>query len=242
MSATVLAAVGLAREAKIAARLGLTPVISGADGKLLERRLVAASAGARAVVSFGIAGALAPLLHVGDLLVVSHVVAGDEHYSCDQAWSQILRTKLPGAHSCVIAGVDRVVGHIASKQNLFRTTGAHAVDMESHIAARFARERGLPFVVLRAVSDESVRVLPPAALVPLKQSGKPHLTAILKSLLQEPDQLSELMQTGREAKAAMRSLLRCGDLVGPGLGCPYLGEFGLDMAREDKLGRPLVRQ
>jgi adenosylhomocysteine nucleosidase len=220
---TVLAAVGLAKEAKIATRLGLTPVVGCGDGKLLERSLISASAGATAVVSFGIAGALAPLLQVGDLMVATHVVTDDEHFSCDQAWSKILRTRLVGAHSGVIAGVDMVIGHMEGKRGLFRTTGAHAVDMESHIAARFAKERGLPFAVVRAISDNSRRTLPPAALLPLGPKGKPRLFPILKSLFSEPDQLGELVQTGRDAGAAFRALLRCRDLAGAGLGCPYLG-------------------
>ena len=220
---SILAAVGMAKEAKIATRLGLVPVVSCGDSRQLEHKLVSASAGATAVISFGIAGALAPLLQVGDLLVATHVVNDDEHYSTDQAWSKILRTRLQGAHSGTIAGVDGVIAHMEGKKNLFRKTGAHAVDMESHVAARFAKERGLPFVVLRAISDGSKRTLPPAALLPLSPKGKPRLFPVLKSLLSEPDQLGELIQTGREAGAAFRALLRCRDLVGPGLGCPYLG-------------------
>jgi hypothetical protein len=109
------------------------------------------------------------------------------------------------------------------KRSLFRTTGAHAVDMESHIAARFAHERGLPFVALRAVCDDALRTLPPAALEPPTQSGRVRLFAVLKSLLRDPSQFKELIQTGHEASAAFRALHRCSRLLGRGLGCPYLG-------------------
>ena len=100
--------------------------------------------------------------------------------------------------------------------------GAHAVDMESHIAARFAEKRGLPFVALRVICDGSQRTLPPAVLEPLKPNGKPQLLAILKSLTRDPLQIPELFQAGREAGKAFRALLRCRNLLGPGLGCPYL--------------------
>jgi hypothetical protein len=47
--------------------------------------------------------------------------------------------------------------------------------------------------------------------------------AVLKSLLSDPSQFPELIQTGREASAAFHALLRCRNLLGRGLGCPYLG-------------------
>ena len=223
MKTVVLAVVGLAREARIAKRAGLVPIVGSGNSELLAQRLQAVVPTVEAIISFGIAGSLAPLLRVGDAVVATHVVTDNHHYACDPTWSRILRTKLPDARSAVIVGVDTPASHIAHKKNLFRMTGAHAVDMESHIAARFAVERGVPFVALRVISDGSERTLPPAALEPLKPSGKPRLFAVLRSIVSEPDQLPELVQTAREANAAFRTLLRCRHLLGAGLGCPYLG-------------------
>ncbi len=223
MTVTLLAVVGLAREARIVKRAGLVPVIGAGNSRLLTRRLSAAPPDLAGVVSFGIAGALAPLLEVGDTVIATHVVTDREHYACDAAWSRVLRTKLPEAQSAVIAGVDAPAGHIGAKKDLFRETGAHAVDMESHIAARFALDRGVPFVVIRVISDRAGRTLPPAALERLRWSGKPRIFAVLRSLIREPRQVPELFQTAREASVAFRALLRCRDILGPGLGCPYLG-------------------
>jgi len=219
----VIAAVGLAKEARYARRFGLTPVISAANSKLLARRLRAVGPDVCGIVSLGLAGALAPIPEVGDALIGTHVVTDREHYACDPGWSKILRTKLPEAHSVVIAGVEEPAMHMSAKRDLFRDTGAHAVDMESHVAARFAHERGLPFVVLRVVSDDCHRTLPPAALERLSLKGNPRLFAILGSLWREPDQFGELMRTAREAGTAFKTLLRCLRVLGPGLGCPYLG-------------------
>ena len=223
MSATVLAVIGLAKEARIAARAGLVPVVGAGNSNLLRRRLKSAAPDLAGVVSFGIAGALAPLLKVGDAVVATHVVTDREHYACDAGWSAALRTKLPAAQSVVIAGVDAPAGHIGAKKDLFRATGAHAVDMESHVAARFALDRGVPFVALRVISDGPQRTLPPAAIERLTIRGRPRLFAIMKSLLREPQQFPELLQTAREASAAFRELFRCLHVLGPGLGCPYLG-------------------
>jgi len=190
---------------------------------LLAERLEKVADGAKAVVSFGIAGSLSPLLRPGDVVVGTYVVAENEHYTCDAAWSQILRARLPHARAAIIVGVDYVVAHMAMKTALMRTAGAHAVDMESHIAARFAKKLGIPFVALRTISDGNTRTLPPAALEPLKPSGRPRLIAVLKSLIDDPTQLPELLRTGRECGKAFRSLTRSRKSLGAGFGCPYLG-------------------
>jgi adenosylhomocysteine nucleosidase len=221
---TVLAVTGLAREARIARRAKLTPVISGTDGVLLTARLEEAIAkGARGIVSFGIAGALVPLLKIGDVVVATHVVHEDERYPTDPQWTQIIRAKLPRAVPGVIAGHDQIVSHVDGKRRLLALTGAYAVDMESHIAARLAKRRGIPFVAIRTISDAANRGLPPAAQLPLKPSGRIRLGRVLVSVASEPSQIPDLMRTSREAGRALRALLRCRDALGLFLGCPYLG-------------------
>ena len=218
----VVAVVGLAKEARIARRFGLTPVIGACNAKLLKRRLKALGPDVCGIVSLGLAGGLAPIPQVGDALIGSHVVTEREHYASDPGWSKVLRTKLPEAHSVVMAGVEEPAMHMGAKKELFRATGAHAVDLESHIAARFAHERGIPFVVLRVISDDCHRTLPPAALVRLSLNGNPRLFAVLGSLIREPGQFGELMRTAREAGIALKTLQRVLRTLGPGLGCPYL--------------------
>ena len=44
-----------------------------------------------------------------------------------------------------------------AKAALRATTGADAVDMESHIAARYAEQHSLPFAALRVISDPAHR-------------------------------------------------------------------------------------
>ncbi len=222
---TVLAVVGLAREARIARRAKLIPVISGGDGELLTRRLEDAIAKhhPKGIVSFGIAGALAPLLKIGDTIVATHIVQGDERYATDPAWLALLRHKLPRATPGIIVGHGQIVSHVDGKRRLLATSGAHAVDMESHIAARLAARHGIPFAAIRTISDAAHRGLPPAALVPLKPTGRIRVVRVLRAVAQEPSQISDLLRTGREAGRAFRALLRSRNALGLFLGCPYLG-------------------
>jgi adenosylhomocysteine nucleosidase len=221
---TVIAVTGLAREARIARRAKLAPVIGGGDAQLLTGRLeTAIRAGAKGIVSFGIAGALAPLLQPGDVVIAAHVVHGNERYATDVRWTSILRQKLPRATFAIIAGQDEIVSHVDGKRRLFAISGAHAVDTESHVAARIARKHGIPFVAIRTISDAATRGLPPAALVPLNASGHIRLSGVLKSVLSEPAQVRDLLITGHEAGKAFAALARCRDALGLFLGCPYLG-------------------
>jgi len=64
-----------------------------------------------------------------------------------------------------------IASHRDAKAKLYAATRASAADMESHVAARAARSRGLPFAALRVVSDAADRTLPPAACVALNPSG-----------------------------------------------------------------------
>jgi hopanoid-associated phosphorylase len=220
----VIAVTGLAREARIARRARMVAVVGAGDAALLARRLEEAiAAGAKGIVSFGIAGALAPLLRPGDVVIASHVVHGDERYTTDAKWNSILRQRLPRATSAIIVGHGEIVSHVDGKRRLFALSGAHAVDNESHIAARIARRHKLPFVALRAISDAAIRGLPPAALVPLTPNGRIRFGGIMRSLASEPFQFPDLLTTGREANRAFAALARSRDALGLFLGCPYLG-------------------
>ena len=220
----VIAVTGLAQEARIARRAKMVPVVGAGDAALLTRRLEEAiAAGAKGVVSFGIAGALAPLLRPGDVVIASHVVHGDERYATDAKWNAILRQKLPHATMAIIVGHGEIVSHVDGKRRLFAISGAHAVDTESHIAARIARRHKLPFVAIRTISDAATRGLPPAALVRLNANGRIRLGGIMRSLAREPFQIADLLTTGREANRAFAALSRSRDVLGFFLGCPYLG-------------------
>lgn len=220
----VIAVTGLAREARIARRARMVPVVGAGDGALLARRLEEAiAAGAKGIVSFGIAGALAPLLRPGDVVVASHVVHGEERYATDVKWNAVLRQKLPRATTAIIVGHGEIVSHVDGKRRLFAISGAHAVDSESHIAARIARRHKIPFVALRTISDAATRGLPPAALVRLNANGRIRLGGVLRSLVSEPFQIADLLTTGREANKAFAALSRSRDALGLFLGCPYLG-------------------
>ena len=207
-------------EARIVAGEGVTVVIGGGQSNVLADRLEQAlDQGACGVLSFGLCGALDPALRVGDILVASS----------DAAWARRLVQAIPGARLAEIAGGDEVVPDAAAKADLRRRTGAAAVDMESHIAGRLARDRNVPFAILRSVSDTADRALPKAARVGLSADGRPDIGAVLGSLIADPRQLPALIRTAREADGALRALVDARHLAGPGIGRLDLGEHLVDV-------------
>ncbi len=220
---TVLAIVGLKREAAIVGGPQVVPVIAGNSVILRQRIQGALDPNVRGIISIGIAGALSPQLEAGDCIVASTVIAKAARYDTDNVWTTRLRRALPDPRVAPIAGADRIAATAEDKAALFKDTGADAVDMESHIAAAVAKENGLPFAALRVISDRADHTLPPAALAAMKPNGGIALGRVLRSIAFRPMQIPALMRTSRESEKAFVTLLRCRDVLGPGLGCPYLG-------------------
>lgn len=232
---------GLAAEARIATGTHTSVIWGAGDSVRLTSKLEhAIRREVSAIVSFGIAGGLAPGVAAGTPLVARAIIAEDgQVYESDRVWSHRLATALGGAPIVDMAGVDVPVADPSHKRALHVATGAVAVDTESHIAARLAAAYNLPFAAFRVIADPAERHLPHAALVGLGQDGKVAVGAVMRSLLRQPRQLPHLVRTAFDTRAAFDSL-RCGrQMLAAGFGFHDLREPALDAACEDKLGRSL---
>jgi hopanoid-associated phosphorylase len=221
----IVAVAGLVREALIIKGEHIATFIGGGDGAGLARQLDAAlpKDGVSGVISIGLAGGLSPDLRPGNVVIGSEVVAGNERYETDQDWLQRMWRAIPRSKPGIVAGSDTVIMHRPDKTVLYERTGALAVDMESHIAARAAQRHKRPFAVLRVVCDPGDRTLPPAALVALKQDGSVDTQAVLRSVMAHPQQILSMIYLMRDSATAFRTLLRCRDFLGDGLAGPDLG-------------------
>jgi hopanoid-associated phosphorylase len=204
----ILTVSGLAREAAIAAGAGVRTLAAG--GPRLPLLIEAAIAeGAAGILSFGIAGGLDTTLSPGTAILAGAVVAGDARWPADAAWRERLAARLPEAHIGDLAGVDLPVMTRADKQALASATGALAVDMESHIAARLAAAHGVAFAALRVICDPAGRTIPPAVTAGMREDGGTDLGAILLALLRGPGQLPAMMRLAGDARTAFGVLARC---------------------------------
>ena len=218
----ILAATGLQRERRIVAGPDIEAIASGGDPVRLEAVLDRLAGTASGIISVGIAGALAVGLPVGQWVVADAVLVDGESLPTDPAWTGRLAACLPEAAKGVLLGANAMVADATQKASLHSTTGAVAVDMESHIVARVAQRHRLPFAAARVISDAAHHNLPPAARVGMRSDGGMDLPAVLRSLLANPGQLPALIRTGLEAERAFRALLRGHRRLGPRLGGPDL--------------------
>ena len=216
----ILIVTGLIQEARIAAGPGMTVICSSSDPQQLRALLtVFDPTTIRGVISFGVAGGLDPSLRSGDVVVATEVMAGDGRWLAGLSLNEELVSGIALGRRRVVrgglAGVEEVVVARARKAALRSDTGAAAVDMESHIAAAYATEAGLPFAAVRVISDPADRSLPALAKSAIKPNGDIDLRSILRGVVRNPRTLSALVSMGIDFNRALRSLRGCrGFLLG----------------------------
>ncbi len=196
----LLVVVGLHREARIV-RGGARVLIGGRGLDFAERPA--------ALLSFGLCGALDPAFKIGDMIVGETVTSDTGCYEADAAWTRELAIAVPGARRTGIAAGDEVAGTRKAKAALRSRSGAGAVDMESHLVAEAAARLGVPFAVLRSVSDRAHHAICGAAQAGFSVTGKPDVAAVLRVLLSRPHQFPSLVRNAIHAATAFRALDLC---------------------------------
>lgn len=159
------------------------------------------------VISFGMAGALSTDLRIGDWIIGSRT-CGPLEMECDPPWQAALANALPNARTGPVYADGRLIGDAQEKRSLCHRHGALAADMESHFAAGLAARAGVPFAILRCISDEAVHQLPPAIAVAMRPDGGLALGNILKSIARKPAQMLDILSTLNHFTRAYAALRR----------------------------------
>jgi adenosylhomocysteine nucleosidase len=217
---SVVAVAGLAFEARIAARAGIRVVCSG-DGQTLAAALDRAiGEDCGGLISFGVAGGLSPELECGTCVVGSAILSDAARYATDERWSRNLLGAIPDGVYGAILGVPAPVIGPDDKYALFRSTGAVAVDTESHIVASVACALGLPMVAVRVIVDPAAHTLPKSTLAAVRPNGSVSIAAVIAAAIKNPAELVALPRIALAAHAARATLARTCRLLGPGFGLP----------------------
>jgi adenosylhomocysteine nucleosidase len=170
-------------------------------------------------MSFGIAGGLDPALDAGALVVADGVVLPDgRRVETDFGWRHRLLEDLGPVIGPVggdLVGSDDAVLDEQQKKALRGKSGAAAVDMESHAVARVAAESGIPFLVVRAVSDTFRHGIPAWVPGTIRADGRPGWTAVVSGMLSHPGDLATLLRLRETSEKAMATLRRVALRAGP---------------------------
>jgi adenosylhomocysteine nucleosidase len=172
--------------------------------------LALVDAGAKALASFGLAGGLDPTLSAGAILLPTEVVSSDgKTVNTSEGWRERLSSAV-AVHSPVRSGrlltAARAIGSVADKAELFRSTGAAAVDMESVAVGEVAGQHRLPFIAVRVIVDGAADVLPRAVTAAADQEGHLHIWRLIGALAMAPGELAPLLRLARRYGVANRSL------------------------------------
>lgn len=180
----------------------------GGDCAALATRAAIAYLHPELVISVGWAGALDPALKVGDLVVPATVIHTDsgERFSTAAGFGELITAG-------TVAG--------AGEKQTFSAHSALAVDMEAAAVARIAREKGVPFLAIKSISDEYDFAVPGLDRYRDPRGNFRYPSFVFHTLLR-PALWPLVLRMGRNTRLSAQSL--CGTL-----------RCALDAAREGNL-------
>lgn len=172
---------------------------------------VALARGARALVSWGLAGGLAADVAPGTVLLPNEIVAADgDTLAADREWRSALVAALAGEFMLderPLYASDAVLATAAAKAECRRRLGAAAVDMESAAIGAAAQAARARFVVIRVVVDAHDDALPEGAERFVDERGNQRLRAAIDAAF-APRQWPALVLLARRYALARKVLDR----------------------------------
>ncbi len=197
----VAAGVDWARAADLGARR-IVMAANGAGPRLARQVLERMREQSRwsAVVSVGFCGALDPCLDIGDIVVGSLLLFGN-----DSMPLHLPDTGQPHSTGTIVS-VDRIVGSTEEKGSLGRG-GALAVEMEAAGLAPLVRQWNLPFSCIRSVSDRAGE----GFVLDVNRARTPEgriqpSRLVLEALFKPVSGIPELLRLQRQSRIAALSL------------------------------------
>jgi adenosylhomocysteine nucleosidase len=179
---------------------GLAVLVCGGIGAGAARRATEAAIALYepdVVLSVGFAGAVDPALKVGEIFSPCRVIDVQDGSSVET-----------GIGDGVLVSV-AAVADVERKAKLAECYGAQAVDMEASAVARGAQARGMRFMAVKAISDESTFVMPSLDRF-VDRDGQFRETAFAASVAAQPWLWSKIFQLARNSAKASRAL--CAEL------------------------------
>ena len=152
------------------------------------------------LISTGFAGALNEELQVGDLLLA-------KNFSTVELNNRRKSFSSLPIHEADLLTVRALIDSSDERDEIARTSGAAAVDMETEFIARACADYGIPLLSLRVISDtlDEPFPAPPNVLFDIEQQRTRFLT-LARFFLAHPNRLPRLVQFARRIAKARKTL------------------------------------
>jgi nucleoside phosphorylase len=152
------------------------------------------------LISSGFAGALNDKLQIGDLLLAKNFSTVE----LTEVGSSFSRLPI---HEADLLTVRALIDSSDERNEIARTSGAAAVDMETEFIARACAEHGIPLLSLRVITDTPREPFPapPNVLFDIEQQQTRFLT-LATFFLARPNRVPQLIQFARRIAAAKKTL------------------------------------
>ncbi|HUA38964.1 MAG TPA: hypothetical protein VMA35_11285 [Candidatus Sulfopaludibacter sp.] len=185
------------------------PASHSGDDSPDQGRLASALAAPGLVLTCGFAGGLNPDLKLGDVIFElpdrrHELPKSPSDAKIRDSQSSSLRDSLAaaGATPAKFFCANRIATTIAEKKKLRDETGADAVEMESATLHAVCRERGIPCVTVRVISDTANEDLPLDFNALAKPDKNLDYGKLFLAIAKSPGKIGELMQLQKNTKFA----------------------------------------
>ena len=171
-------------------------------------------------VSFGVCGGLAPKLHAGDVVICRRTndEATSTAFDSDPRLVAAAEAAARDAGIAVSVGDAVTVGDFSAGPKRKARLRAHGdiAEMEGQWIAQAAHASGVPFIAVRALSDDSNTQLPmiPRIITP---EGRMRGTRVVPYLARRPWMLPLLIRLARDERLALRNLAGVIEAIVPAL-------------------------
>lgn len=196
-------------------RLAGFPVILATTGDGAERaqrgtEALLAALPVRALLALGVAGGLTPALEINDLVLGAEVVDAERNQALSPSADALaLAERTTGARPALLLSTRRLALTAERKAELARDHAPGrlaAVDLESCRYAAAATAAGVPWMVMRAISDTATEALPQLLERCLDADGGIDRKRVARQLLRQPAALPRLLQMRRRVERAAERL------------------------------------